>query len=206
MWRSTAQENAHAHFFGSDSDSPKRSMSATRTEQDSFGPIEVPADRLWGAQTQRSLEFFDISCERMPAEIVLALATVKAACARVNRELGLLPTDKAAAIVTAAEEVLCGHHELEFPPSVWQTGSGTQSNMNMNEVLANGASELLERFLMLVTALAPHIGYDRAAAIAKRAHREGSTLRAAALASGQVTAEEFDLWVRAADMTGSSGG
>ncbi len=118
-------------------------MSATRTERDSFGPIEVPADRLWGAQTQRSLEFFDISCERMPEEIVLALATVKAACARVNRELGLLPADSAAAIVTAAEEVLFGRHDDEFPLSVWQTGSGTQSNMNMNEVLANRASELL---------------------------------------------------------------
>ena len=118
-------------------------MAATRTERDSFGPIEVPADRLWGAQTQRSLEFFDISSERMPEEIVLALATVKAACARVNRELGLLPADKAAAIVTAAEEVLFGRHDSEFPLSVWQTGSGTQSNMNMNEVLANRASELL---------------------------------------------------------------
>jgi len=117
--------------------------SATRTESDSFGPIEVPADRLWGAQTQRSLEFFDISSERMPEEIVLALATVKAACARVNRDLGLLPADKAEAIVTAAEEVLFGRHDDEFPLSVWQTGSGTQSNMNMNEVLANRASELL---------------------------------------------------------------
>ncbi len=117
--------------------------SATRTERDSFGPIEVPADRLWGAQTQRSLEFFDISSERMPEEIVLALATVKAACARVNRELGLLPAAKADAIVTAAEEVLFGRHDDEFPLSVWQTGSGTQSNMNINEVLANRASELL---------------------------------------------------------------
>jgi fumarate hydratase class II len=112
-------------------------------EQDSFGTVEVPADRLWGAQTQRSLEFFDISCERMPEEMVLALATVKAACARVNRALGRLPDDKAAAIVTATAEVLSGGHEQEFPLSVWQTGSGTQSNMNMNEVLANRASELL---------------------------------------------------------------
>ena len=118
-------------------------MSATRTERDSFGAIEVPAERLWGAQTQRSLEHFDISTERMPEEIVLALATVKAACARVNRELGLLPEDKARAIAAAAEEVLRGRHQQEFPLSVWQTGSGTQSNMNMNEVLANRASELL---------------------------------------------------------------
>jgi fumarate hydratase class II len=118
-------------------------MSATRTEHDSFGTIEVPADRLWGAQTQRSIEHFAISTERMPEEIVLALATAKSACARVNRELGLLPEDKATAIVAAAEEVMCGRHRQEFPLSVWQTGSGTQSNMNMNEVLANRASELL---------------------------------------------------------------
>ena len=118
-------------------------MSATRTERDSFGPIEVPAERLWGAQTQRSLEHFDISTERMPDEIILALATVKSACARVNSALGLLPQNKAQAIVAAADEVLFGQHELEFPLSAWQTGSGTQSNMNMNEVLANRASELL---------------------------------------------------------------
>ncbi|MBI5922543.1 MAG: class II fumarate hydratase [Betaproteobacteria bacterium] len=118
-------------------------MSATRTERDSFGTIEVPAERLWGAQTQRSLEHFNISCERMPQEVMLALATVKSACARVNCVLGLLPEDKAAAIITSAEEVLAGRHGQEFPLSVWQTGSGTQSNMNMNEVLANRASELL---------------------------------------------------------------
>jgi len=118
-------------------------MSTTRTERDSFGSIEVPAERLWGAQTQRSLEHFDISSERMPEEIILALATVKSACALVNRELGLLPADKATAIIAAAEEVLFGHHEREFPLSVWQTGSGTQSNMNLNEVLANRAAELL---------------------------------------------------------------
>ena len=118
-------------------------MNATRTERDSFGSIEVPADRLWGAQTQRSLEHFDISTERMPEEIVLALATVKSACAQVNHDLGLLAEDKAAAIIAAAEEVLFGRHEQEFPLSVWQTGSGTQSNMNMNEVLANRAAELL---------------------------------------------------------------
>ncbi|MBE0625260.1 MAG: class II fumarate hydratase [Burkholderiales bacterium] len=118
-------------------------MNATRTERDSFGPIEVPADRLWGAQTQRSLKHFAISTERMPREIVLALASVKSACARVNRQLGLLPEEKATTIVAAAEEVLLGRHEQEFPLSLWQTGSGTQSNMNMNEVLANRASELL---------------------------------------------------------------
>ena len=115
----------------------------TRTERDSFGPIEVPADQLWGAQTQRSLQYFHISSERMPAEIVMALAEIKRACALVNRDLGLLDEDKASAIMQAADEVLAGQHHREFPLSVWQTGSGTQSNMNVNEVLANRASELL---------------------------------------------------------------
>ncbi len=115
----------------------------TRTERDSFGPIEVPAEHLWGAQTQRSLQFFHISTERMPEEIMLALATVKRACAQVNLDVQLLDADKAQAIIQAADEVLAGQHPNEFPLSVWQTGSGTQSNMNMNEVLANRASELL---------------------------------------------------------------
>ena len=118
-------------------------MSAPRTERDSSGAIEVPAERLWGAQTQRSLEYFDISCERMPEEIILALAEVKRACALVNCELGLLPEDKASAIMEAAQEVLSRNHQQDFPLSVWQTGSGTHTNMNMNEVLANRASELL---------------------------------------------------------------
>ena len=118
-------------------------MNATRQERDSFGGIAVPDERLWGAQTQRSLEHFRISTEIMPPELVLALAAVKRACARVNGDLGLLPEDKAKAIVLAAEEVLAGRHAQEFPLSVWQTGSGTQTNMNMNEVLANRASELL---------------------------------------------------------------
>ena len=115
----------------------------TRTERDSFGPIEVPGDCLWGAQTQRSLEFFRISSERMPDELIHALAKVKRAAAVVNRDLGLLPQDKAVAIVAAADEVLAGQHAAQFPLAVWQTGSGTQSNMNMNEMLANRASELL---------------------------------------------------------------
>jgi fumarate hydratase, class II len=103
----------------------------------------VPADRLWGAQTQRSLENFRISGERMPLELIRALALVKRSCARVNVELKALPEDKARAIEKAAEEVLAGTHDGEFPLVVWQTGSGTQTNMNMNEVLANRASELL---------------------------------------------------------------
>ncbi len=115
----------------------------SRTERDSFGAIEVPAERLWGAQTQRSLQYFHISTERMPQEIIMALAQVKRACALVNRDLGLLNEEKASAIVQAADEVLAGQHDREFVLSVWQTGSGTQSNMNMNEVLANRASELL---------------------------------------------------------------
>ena len=118
-------------------------MTAVRSEKDSFGTIEVPADRLWGAQTQRSLQLFAISRERMPEEIIAALAQVKRASALVNDRLGLLASDKAAAIVAAADEVLAGQHADEFPLSVWQTGSGTQSNMNVNEVLANRASELL---------------------------------------------------------------
>jgi fumarate hydratase class II len=119
------------------------SSATTRSERDSFGIIEVPAARLWGAQTQRSLEHFAISTERLATELIHALTEVKQAAAMVNGELGLLPADKAAAIAAAAAEVLAGQHPDEFPLAVWQTGSGTQSNMNVNEVLANRASELL---------------------------------------------------------------
>src|SRR3954454_7459373 len=118
-------------------------MSGTRIEKDSFGPIEVPADRLWGAQTERSRRFFRISGERMPLAVVYALARVKKAAAGVNAGLGLLDPKKAQVIQRAADEVLAGRHDDEFPLVVWQTGSGTQSNMNVNEVLANRASELL---------------------------------------------------------------
>jgi fumarate hydratase class II len=118
-------------------------MSGTRSEKDSFGPIDVPADRLWGAQTERSRRFFRISSERMPLAVVHALALVKRSAARVNASLGLLDAKKAEAIVRAADEVLAGRHDEEFPLVVWQTGSGTQSNMNVNEVLANRASEIL---------------------------------------------------------------
>ena len=115
----------------------------TRTERDTFGPIEVPADKLWGAQTQRSLHNFDISGELQPREIIRALALVKRASAVVNHALGLQDAQKTRAIVAAADEVMAGHHPGEFPLVVWQTGSGTQTNMNVNEVLANRASELL---------------------------------------------------------------
>lgn len=115
----------------------------SRIEKDSFGPIDVPAGQLWGAQTQRSLEHFHISTERMAPELIAALAEVKRAAAQVNRELGLLKDEYADAIIQAADEVLAGDHAGEFPLAVWQTGSGTQTNMNMNEVLANRGSELM---------------------------------------------------------------
>jgi len=118
-------------------------MAAVRIEKDSMGPIEVPADRLWGAQTQRSLEHFRISSEKMPTALIHALALTKRAAASVNMDLGLLPAERANAIISAADEVLADQHTNEFPLSIWQTGSGTQTNMNMNEVLANRASELL---------------------------------------------------------------
>jgi len=116
---------------------------STRLEHDSFGPIDVPAERLWGAQTQRSLKYFQVSDERMPRELLRALVQVKKAAASVNERLAGLDAKKAAAIRQAADEVLAGQHDAEFPLSVWQTGSGTQTNMNVNEVLANRASELL---------------------------------------------------------------
>ncbi len=115
----------------------------TRTEKDTFGPIEVPDDHLWGAQTQRSLHFFAISTERMPVPLVTAMAQLKRAAAQVNAGLGELDPAIAKAIIAAADEVIAGKWPNEFPLSVWQTGSGTQSNMNMNEVLANRASEIL---------------------------------------------------------------
>ena len=118
-------------------------LSTTRIETDSMGAIEVPADRLWGAQTQRSLAHFAISGERLPTELIRALAEVKRACAVVNPSLASLDADRADAIVAAADEVIAGRHVGEFPLVVWQTGSGTQTNMNLNEVLANRASELL---------------------------------------------------------------
>jgi len=114
-----------------------------RIEHDAWGDIPVPGEHLWGAQTQRSIEHFAISTERMPPELLRALALVKSAAARVNGRAGRLPANKADAIVRAAAEVIEGRWDAEFPLSVWQTGSGTQSNMNMNEVLANRASQLL---------------------------------------------------------------
>src|SRR3954471_5470945 len=118
-------------------------MANVRIERDTFGPVEVPSDRLWGAQTQRSLTNFRISGERQPLLMLHSLAQVKRAAAAVNRELALLDAKKAEAIIAACDEVIAGRHDGEFPLVVWQTGSGTQTNMNMNEVVANRASELM---------------------------------------------------------------
>ncbi|MFZ1060177.1 MAG: class II fumarate hydratase [Candidatus Rokuibacteriota bacterium] len=115
----------------------------TRVETDTMGAIEVPADRYWGAQTQRSLQHFRIGGDRFPRELFRAFGILKKACALVNRDLGLLPEDKAWAIVQAAAEVIEGRLDDHFPLVVWQTGSGTQTNMNANEVIANRAIELL---------------------------------------------------------------
>src|SRR5258707_12062343 len=124
--------------------SPTSSSSgSTRSETDSFGPIEVPSDRYWGAQTERSRQNFRIGHDRMPMPIVRALGIVKLASAETNRELGLLDQRRARAIVRAAREVIEGKLDDHFPLVVWQTGSGTQTNMNLNEVIANRANELL---------------------------------------------------------------
>ncbi|WP_438393751.1 class II fumarate hydratase [Caballeronia sp. DA-9] len=114
-----------------------------RLEKDTFGEIAVPNDKLWGAQTQRSLQNFKISSEKQSPELIDALAIVKRASAEVNAELKVLAADKAQAIIAAADEILAGKHSDEFPLAVWQTGSGTQTNMNLNEVIANRASELM---------------------------------------------------------------
>ena len=116
----------------------------TRTERDTFGPIDVPSDKLWGAQTQRSLQNFDISGERQPREIITALAQVKRASAVVNHALGLQDEKKTQAIVAAADEVIAGKHPDEFPLVVWQTGSGTQTNMN------ELSKKLLEFVILLI--------------------------------------------------------
>ena len=117
--------------------------SSFRVETDSFGEISVPSDRLWGAQTQRSLENFPIGIERMPVEIIHALGLIKQAAAKTNKALGILDPSIAGAIQQAAGEVAAGDHDDHFPLVVWQAGSGTQSNMNANEVIANRASEML---------------------------------------------------------------
>jgi len=115
---------------------------STRTETDSMGPIEVPSERYWGAQTQRSLHHFSIGDDHMPTAVIRSMAVLKKAAAMVNRDLGKMADDKAALIVQAADEVVAGTLADEFPLYVWQTGSGTQTNMNVNEVISNRAIEI----------------------------------------------------------------
>ncbi len=121
-------------------DKPDKTAIKTRSESDSFGPLDIAADKLWGAQTERSLRNFRIGTERMPIEIVHALGLVKRAAAEVNRDLGSLDRKRAGAIVAVAQDIADGKLDEHFPLSVWQTGSGTQSNMNVNEVIANIAN------------------------------------------------------------------
>ncbi|MGZ2258051.1 class II fumarate hydratase [Roseobacter sp. A03A-229] len=118
-------------------------MAQTRTETDSFGPLEVPFDKYWGAQTQRSIMNFPIGWEKQPTAVVRALGVIKQACAQANLELGKLDAERGKAIVQAASEVVAGKFDDNFPLVVWQTGSGTQSNMNANEVIANRAIEIM---------------------------------------------------------------
>src|SRR3954470_7399917 len=122
---------------------PSSRSRSTRSETDSFGPIDVPADRYWGAQTERSRQNFRIGQDRMPMALVHALRVVKLAAAQTNRELGLIDARRAGAITRAAHEVIEGKLDDHFPLVVWQTGSGTQSNMNLNEVIANRANQML---------------------------------------------------------------
>src|SRR5216684_1591902 len=126
-----------------DSSAQSQHKKSTRIETDSFGPIEVPADRYWGAQTQRSLQNFRIGNDRMPIAIVRALGLVKLAAAETNYELGLIDERRAKAIIRAAQEVIDGKLDDHFPLVVWQTGSGTQTNMNLNEVIAARARAML---------------------------------------------------------------
>jgi fumarate hydratase class II len=121
---------------------PEEQPVRTRTESDSMGPIEVPANVYWGAQTQRSLLHFAIGRDRMPPELIRAFGLLKKACALVNQDLGKLPAEKAKLIVQAADEVITGQRNDQFPLRIWQTGSGTQTNMNVNEVISNRAIEL----------------------------------------------------------------
>src|ERR1700757_4030996 len=129
-------------FFMARATTASRAKS-TRTETDSFGPIDVAADRYWGAQTERSRQNFKIGHDRMPIAIIPALAIVKLPAAETNRDLGQLDARRADAIISAAREVIEGKLDDHFPLVVWQTGSGTQTNMNVNEVIANRANQML---------------------------------------------------------------
>ncbi len=118
------------------------STKAVRTETDSMGAIEVPSDRYWGAQTERSLLHFNIGHDIMPRELIRAFGILKKAAAKVNQDLGMLPAEKARLMIQAADEVIEGQLDDHFPLHIWQTGSGTQTNMNANEVISNRAIEL----------------------------------------------------------------
>src|SRR5215470_11327261 len=142
-WRSDEPAGAAGERCMEPTTHDRRSTGPTRTERDTMGPVEVPADRYWGAQTQRSLQHFRIGGDRFPREMIRAFGILKKACALVNRDLRLLVEDKARAIVEAADEVMAGRLDDHFPLVVWQTGSGTQTNMNANEVIANRATEIL---------------------------------------------------------------
>lgn len=131
-------------------------MTSTRIETDSMGPIEVPADKLWGAQTERSLHHFAISHDRIPLQVIHAFGQLKKAAALANLEIGKLTKDKADLIVKAAEEVMSGQWDDEFPLKVWQTGSGTQSNMNLNEVISNRANQMVGSALGSKTPIHPN--------------------------------------------------
>ena len=120
----------------------EESVKGVRVESDSMGQIDVPANHYWGAQTERSLHHFAIGDDRMPPELIRAFAILKKAAALVNHDLGKLPKEKMQLIVKAADEVIAGKHKDEFPLRIWQTGSGTQTNMNVNEVISNRAIEI----------------------------------------------------------------
>ncbi|VFP87813.1 class II fumarate hydratase [Candidatus Erwinia haradaeae] len=138
-------------------------MPKIRIEKDSMGTIAISSDQLWGAQTQRSLSYFLISTEKMPLEFIYALALVKRAAAKVNADLGALPLNIAHAVIQAADEIISNQHWNQFPLSIWQTGSGTQTNMNMNEVLANRASEILggERGILRLVHPNDHVNHSQ---------------------------------------------
>src|SRR2546423_10968574 len=121
---------------------PGEQPTRTRIESDSMGQIEVPANVYWGAQTQRSLLHFNIGRDTMPPELIRAFGILKKACALVNQDLGKLPSDKTKLIVQVADEIIAGKLNEQFPLRIWQTGSGTQTNMNVNEVISNRAIEL----------------------------------------------------------------
>jgi fumarate hydratase, class II len=134
----------------------RKARAKTRTESDAFGPLDIPADKLWGAQTERSLHNFRIGSERMPIEIVRAFGLIKRAAAQVNRDLGGLDRRRANAIIAVAQDVADGALDAHFPLLVWQTGSGTQSNMNVNEVIANAANLALGGALGAKTPVHPN--------------------------------------------------